>query len=585
MDQQFGFERLATTEIVESPATVDLVNPYNEVVRRLIQGTPGLYVGRVLYGNYIVLHINEEDIETVAPTGVSSGFRLFPTVLGLLGREELTASGITQAQEDPALNLRGQGVLVGIVDTGIDYLNGAFRNPDGSTRVRYIWDQSISGNPPQPGYLLGTEYTMARINEALASPQPRDLVPHRDTAGHGTFLASLAAGGAQGPLLGAAPQSELIVVKLRRAGRYLRNRYLVPESQEHAYSASDLMLGVNYIIERATALGRPVSICIGLGTNYGGHNGFDPLEEYLSRLSTRTGVAISVAAGNEALARHHYYGHMESAGEIHQIGIRAEGTPDSFGMQIWNFGTERLSVSVTSPGGEVVGRVPARPGGNMTSQLILERSRVSIEYYFPLPGSGSQVSWIRIVDPTPGVWTVSVYGDIITEGSFDAYLPMTGFVSPGVEFLNPSPDRTITLPGSAMTVLTVGGYDSHINSLYADSSWGPTRLPLLSPDLCAPAVTVQGMYPIGSGTMTGTSVAAAIAAGASAQMLQWGVVEGNDPAVNTGLIRSYFTLGCLRDPGIQYPNNQWGYGRLNLYNVFAQMGSEDAVLLPEQTPP
>lgn len=133
-------------------------------------------------------------------------------VLGTLDRPNLESAGITQVQQQPYLNLSGRGVLIGIVDTGINYTQDIFRYEDGTSKIQFIYDQTIIGKPPE-GFYLGTDYTNAQINEALNAENPYDIVPHQDTSGHGTFLASIAAGRELNGYIGAAPDAELIIVK------------------------------------------------------------------------------------------------------------------------------------------------------------------------------------------------------------------------------------------------------------------------------------------------------------------------------------------------------------------------------------
>ncbi len=202
---------------------------------------------------------------------------------------------------------------------------------------------------------------------------------------------------------------------------------------------------------------------------------------------------------------------------------------------------------------------------------MLERSLVRISYYFPLEGSGDQVTIVKILDATPGIWTITVYGDIVLDGSINAWLPLTGFVSPSVQFLSSTPYNTVTSPSNAPGGIHCGAYNSIRNSLYPESSWGPVRLALDMPDLVAPGYQVGGYYPTGYGTMDGTSVATAITSGACALMLQWGIVEGNDLGFSTPLIRAYLIRGCDRTDVMDYPNPQWGYGTLNLMQTFFYM--------------
>ena len=491
------------------------------------------------------------------------------TVLGLMGERALEAAGILRVQEQPFLNLRGSGVLVGIVDTGIDYTNSVFRYEDGSSKIVSIFDQTdFEGTPPYD-FLIGQEYTQEQINEALMSEDPLSIVPVDDPSGHGTFLASVAAGREEGNFLGAAPDAELIVVKLKKARPYYLKKYLIPSDQEYVYESSAIMVGIEYIIRKARDLGRPAAICLGLGTNFGGHDGFSVFGRYLNRVSILPGIALSVAGGNEVNAKHHYSGTIEGTERPHTVGLRVGENAGDIYLSIWNTAADRVSVSVTSPTGEVVERFPAVDLGRLETRLVLEQATVVIEYYFPTRGLGSQNTVIKILDATPGIWTITLYGEIILEGQFHIWLPIRGFVSPAVEFLVPDPFYTITSPGTSLQAISCGGYNDLANSLYENSSWGPSRIEALLPDLVAPAVNVVGVFPkTGFGVMTGTSVGAAITTGACALMLEWGIVKGRNLSMSTSQIRAYLIRGAVRFPEVEYPNYQWGYGILNLYDSF-----------------
>jgi hypothetical protein len=233
--------------------------------------------------------------------------------------------------------------------------------------------------------------------------------------------------------------------------------------------------------------------------------------------------------------------------------------------------SDKFSVSVRSPTGELVARTPPVSGRVTEAGLILERARISIVSFFPVERSGGQLTTVKLINATPGIWTITVYGDIVLDGTIHAWLPMTGFVSPGVEFLKATPNYTITVPATMVGSLCCGAYDSVNNTLYSQSSWGPTRAPHMAPDLVAPGVNVGGYYPSGYGTMSGTSVAAAITAGACALMLQWGIVNKNDLALSTFQIRAFLIRGCSRSETIDYPSTSWGYGSLNLLQTFQFM--------------
>jgi len=384
-------------------------------------------------------------------------------------------------------------------------------------------------------------------------------------------LASIAASREKYEHIGAAPDAELIVVKLKKANQFFYNFYSVLESQENAFISIDIMLAIEYMIGKANELRMPISICIALGTNMSGHDGFTVMEEYITRVSQLEGVCICTAAGNESNMKLHASGIVATRNSTKDIQIRVPENAHSFPVFIWINPSDRMSVSIKSPVGETVSRAPAIFGTVTQTKLILERSTIAVHYFFPHQGSGAQFIGVNILDPTPGIWTITLFGDIILNGRFDAWLHMSGFLTPGIEFLVPDPYVTVTAPATSRGCIACGAYNDRDGSLYVNSSWGPTRIMTDNPDLVAPGVNVTGIYPTGVGIMTGTSVAAAITAGACSLMLQWGIVERNDTSLNTYRIKTYLIRGCSRNPNIQYPNPKWGYGKLNLFNTFTQM--------------
>lgn len=554
-------------DFVNSPNTTEFVVRANEYYINEIQNYPFVRVTQLLSDYFILGYVDNSDVEALSDILGTNFYSSLPYVVGLLDRSALESSGIIQVQEQAFLELTGRGVLVGIVDTGIDYTNPVFRYEDGTSRIVSIYDQSIQGNPPA-NFLVGTEFTNSQINEALSGSSPFDTVPSRDEVGHGTFLASLAAGREAGDFRGAAPDSELIVVKLKEARPFIRNNYLVPEDNRNVYESTSVMLGIEYILQKARELGRPVAICLGIGTNLGSHDGNTLFEQYIGMVSNITGVCICAAAGNESQERHHARVRIPDTNTSVDININNQNENSGIYLSLHNTAADRVSVALKSPTGEIVGRIPAKGGTTYTSRLVLERAKVTIQYFFPLSISSGQATIIKIENATPGLWTVTLYGDIVLDGTVDAYLPLSSIGYSGIEFLEPDPNYTITAPGTSSAVITCGAYNDEDNSLFINSSWGPTRLPASSPDFVAPGVRVSGIYPTGAGIMSGTSVAAAITTGACALMLQWGIVEGNAITLDTFQIKGYLIRGCTRDNNRTYPNYQWGYGRLDLYNSF-----------------
>ena len=221
--------------------------------------------------------------------------------------------------------------------------------------------------------------------------------------------------------------------------------------------------------------------------------------------------------------------------------------------------------------------MPSRNNFYITLKLGLENSFITIGYESFKNSEVSQISFIKFINPTPGLWTLTLYGDIISDGMYYAWLPITGLVNPGTFFLNSTPEATITSPATASAVISIGSYDINNNNLYISGSRGPKQIYKTAPSFVTPGVNTKGLFPNGYGNMSGTSVSAAITAGACALLLEWAIINSNLPSINTIIALSYLIQGCVQQSGFSYPNNQWGYGKLNLLNTF-----ESLKLMPMQ---
>ncbi|MDR2650417.1 MAG: S8 family peptidase [Clostridiales bacterium] len=565
-----SFEDLSLEEFILSPYTAAVVLRSNDLANLDLSDTPNIRLGKELSGNFVIVYIRIDLLEPLYRNNKSINYSL---AMGLFSQFDLNAAGISAVQQQPYLSLRGGGVLLGFIDTGIDYTKSAFCWEDGTTKIRNIWDQTITGMGAPFDFNFGFEFTANNINKALKSDDPYSVVPHRDTVGHGTFLASLAGSHEPGMYAGAAPDAEFVIVKIKEISPYYRDLYMVPSQYQDVYESVDLMLGIDYIITKAQELNRPVAICIGIGTNLGSHDGFSALEDFVSGVSYINGVSVCCAAGNESAVKRHATGRVEATGATATVEFRSSENTESVYLSIWNSLTDRLSASLISPTGESISRVPARSGETTTTRLIMENARVMITYRFPYSGNSAQLTVIRISDPTPGIWRLQLYGELILDGVFHIWLPISGMGSSGIDFLTPDPNYTVTVPATAVGIIACGAYSTRDNSLYELSSWGPSRLHAAIPDLAAPGVDVGGIFPSDYGIMSGTSAAAAITAGACALLLEWGLILENAVSMNTYHVRSVLIQGCERDTWLEYPNDQWGYGRLNLYNSFLSLRS------------
>lgn len=498
-----------------------------------------------------------------------------PKLYTLLDTVNLDAAGIAQVQNQPVLKLTGQDIILGFIDTGIDYTHPAFRRSDGSSRIYGLWDQTVQTGTPPYDLEYGSVYTRQEINQALALEDPYSLVPSQDEIGHGTALAGIAAGTAlpENDFIGAAPQAMIAAVKLKPAKEYLKSLFYVT-GDTPAYQMTDIMAGIRYLIRLSEELLKPLVICLGLGTSQGAHSGDSPLDSMLSVTNQFRGIIGVSAAGNEAGRAHHYYGTALNSTEYNAVEILVKEGTRGFCAELWGQPPEVYAVGFESPLGEVVQKIPPRLSYSENISFILENTKIFVSSEIIQTVSGSQLIFIRFTDPTPGSWKIRVYTGNYNSGSYHIWLPITGFSNPDVTFLEPNPDTTITSPGTSLSVITTAAYNAYNNSLYLNSSRGYTRTGQIKPDIAAPGVNVFAPAPRQRyTTITGTSAAAAITAGASALVMEWGMNRTPSRIFNSEEMKSLFIRGAQRRGDNLYPNREWGYGLLDVYQVFVSLSS------------
>lgn len=526
---------------------------------------------------YNIVYLTRENLAALEET--TTNYQNVPNLYGLMQNEQISsaffpgsliASGITQIQRPP-LGLTGQGVIICIIDTGINYTNPAFLDASGNTRIQAIWDQTIQDGPPPDGYFFGTEYTREDINRALQSSDPYSIVPSRDENSHGSILAGVAAGsrvnsGLQ--YLGAAPDADLVIVKLKECPPYLRDYYVIPDNVP-AYSEADIMMAVRYADSFATVFTRPVVICLGLGTNIGDHAGSSPLSRYLSNISIRRSRAVVVCGGNEGNAAHHFHGQLsqnsDGSGSYRDVEIRVSEGSMGFYLELWGSPPDLFNVEIRSPGGERISPIRLGLQANLNYGFVYDRTRIIINSVLVEAASGDELIQFRVHDPTPGIWTFRVLSPgTVHRGEFHMWLPIKEFLNTPVYFLESDPYITLTEPAMASGIISVSTYNADNNSFYSESGRGFSRTGAIRPDLAAPGVNVSTIY----GSSTGSSLAAGITAGAAAQFMQWAVIEGNSDVAESRELKNYLIRGAERSPDMLYPNREWGYGRLSMTGTF-----------------
>lgn len=465
-----------------------------------------------------------------------------------------------------APNLTGEGVLIAILDSGIDYTRMDFRNPDGSTRIVALWDQTV-----------GAEYSREQIDQALLAGGEQGflLVPSRDVSGHGTAVAGIAAAsrvnvtggnmpgaGMGGVYQGIAPDSELLVVKLGTP-------------QEGGFpKTTEIMRAVTYAVKKGIELGRPVAINLSFGNTYGSHDGTSLPERFLDNASEIGRTVICVGAGNEGDSNGHFAGDIN---EQRVVEFSVGEYEASVSIQLWNQYNDIFRVSLQAPGGTNV--ILTESVNAEKQEFFIEQTRVLVYNGVPKPYSVLQETYFELIPIegqqfiNSGIWQLQLEPVRIVTGRYDLYLPGSEARSSRTGFLRSTPEMTLTIPSTSSKIVTVGAYDTTFEQYAAFSGRGIPQISressivvsgLIKPDLVAPGVDILAPDVLGGyRSVTGTSFATPIVTGSAALLMEWGIVQGNDIYLYGEKVKAYLRRGAQRLRGENvYPNERVGFGRL-----------------------
>ena len=478
-----------------------------------------------------------------------------PSILSMINGENL--------DNESVLGLDGKDIVIGIVDTGIDILNEEFLNEYGRTRIKYAWDQSVnssSGDSYAGEFPFGTYYTEEQLNRFVE--EGNSVL--RGENNHGNYLASIAAGRNNG----IAENSDLVVVKLKKAKENLKELYGVRQGE--AYSEADIMLAIAYILQCSYRLRKTVSILIGFGTNSGSHTGSAALEAYINNIGILRGVCVSVAGGNEGAAGHHTEGDIEDNEQaVIEINVPEK---TAFTLEIWGKAPGVYAIGMDIAGGEIIDRIPPRFDRSQIIKPIFGGGTIYVDYFLVEGQSGDELILVRFFDTPRGLYRITLTAAGAAGKSYRAWLPVSQFAPEGLVFTNPVTWGTVTVPGTAKTPIVAAAYNYSDGSIYVNGSRGYTADSVVKPDLAAPGVGITGAGPYGTTvTGSGSSISAACAVGAAALMQQWSRDRGLSPYINGNQIRQYLIRGADRENNRRYPDRYYGFGTLNLRKTFESL--------------
>ena len=496
----------------------ELIVKYSGNIMRLSQENPQIRVEE-LSNEYAILNVPESAMDLVAGA-VEVEYVEKPKRMYFAVREGKQASCITPLQ-DAHYNLSGKGVIVAILDSGIDYSHPDFCNVDGSTRILALYDET-----------LNREFTSEEINQALKAESEQErfrIVPSRDTSGHGTHVAGIAAGNGRasgGVNRGVAYESPLLVVKL---GTVDPNGF--PRTTQ-------LMRGLDYVVNKSLELQMPMAVNISFGNSYGSHSGTALLETYINDMSNYWKTLISVGTGNEGAARGHTSGILQQ-GKEQEIELGVGSYETALSLQIWKSYVDEYDILLVHPSGKSIGPIRQIQG---PQRFVLGRTEILLYYGEPSPYNLYQEMYIDFLPAQSyiddGVWRVVLVPERIVRGNYDLWLPGQTVLNQGTGFLYPVEETTLTIPSTAEKVVSVAAYDARYNQLAEFSGRGFTRQTnQVKPDLAAPGVAIRSAAPGGGyAVRSGTSMATPFVTGSAALLMQWGIVEGNDPYLYDAVI-------------------------------------------------
>lgn len=533
------------TGYAPSENTWELIVKYNGNLDRL---TGGIRVEPLIAG-YAIVTIPEnligafsrmEEIEFIEKPK-----KLYPQVTAGLGASCFYP--LLQPVSGKALS--GQGVYMAILDSGIDYTDPMFRYADGTTKIAWLWDQgkradAEKGEKPPQGFFTGVEYSRKMLNANLQKNSERLTI---DVTGHGTNVAKIAVQG--------APESELIVVKLDTA----RGTYP---------STVSLLRAFTYVAKKAQAENMPVAINLSYGNTYGAHDGSSLLERFIDNITEVGRNVICIGAGNEGASAGHFAGKL-SENEIQRISFAMGTYERSFSMQLWKWYADRMDISIMSPAGEQY-LIRNQNAGGEAQQAVMEQTKLLIFSGRPQPYRKREEVYIDFIPVetylNTGIWTIEITPRRIVNGELRLYMPSAVVRSENTRFLLPSPAQTLTIPSTAQKVITVGAYNAYVRSYAAFSGRGDAgsdRAENNKPDLAAPGVNIRIGEGEGGAVVSGTSYATPFVTAAAALLMEYGIVQGNDPYLYGEKVKAYLHAGARQLPGYDiWPNDQVGWGAL-----------------------
>ncbi|MEG0775028.1 S8 family peptidase [Clostridium sp.] len=516
-----------------------------------------------------------------------------PEIAGIQRNFIYTLSELTVNNEATSLGsvyegnipLDGEGVVVGIIGTGIDYMNPRFITETGESRIVAIWDQTIARESVNGEIPYGTEYSRAIINEAIRAgsqgTSPYEIVAHRDEVGHGTAIAGLVGGRSLDELLklkSVAPKCEFAIVKLEEARDYNLEAVGIAPGTKNVYQAVTIALAIKYLSDLQLRLKRPMVVCLPMGSNFGSRDGGAIMERYIDSLTRRKDFCIVTDTGDQGRGLTHASGTIESAGSTEDIFINVGAEQSTLAVSVYIKRPDNVTFSITSPLGGTISEIPLPSINEQSKYLNLEENGINIEYSAQETVSKVVRITMIIKNTFQGVWKISILGEYIVSGLYDAWLLNSQLLRGDTRFLNPDPYTTLLTPSTSNNIIVTSSYNQITNTIREVSGKGFPRDGVIKPSFATAGtnfltVGLNNSLVVGSGC----AMSSAIVAGTLALIYQWGIVQKRNTQLYPPNLKNFLIAATEKDDDKIYPNEEWGYGKLSinkLYEILLAVGNK-----------
>lgn len=492
-----------------------------------------------------------------------------PEIFTLQETSAIDASEVNSVQLNLPLDLKGTGVTVAIIDTGIDYLNEEFCDINGKTRIKFLWDQTLK---PAKGenVSFGRVYNSEEINRAIEAKKnnlnPYDIVPSIDKDGHGTNMAGIVgARGVNPTIRGMTPECDFLIIKLAQANSY--NNFF--PTNVNKYNVAFIISALEYAKDYALTQNKPTVILLPLGTNNGNHKGKHILDSFIQSISQNVGIVVVSGSGNEGIQDSHVSGLLEKKGDTDSIELIIAPNQKNMLIEIWVDLPNIIDVEIISPSGETTGLIPAILNLNKKYVFTFELTDISVYYYLPEEYTGDELIRIYLRNLQEGIWRIRVTLKLGDRATYNAWILQKGLTVPGTRFTSSDSYGTIMIPSDSPAVITAAAYNQNNNNLLAYSGVSFRNQYINNIDFAAGGVNTST---VGLNNkvdiINGMSLSAAVGAGACCLLFQWGIVNKNYPYMYAQSMKTFLSRGTLERRGDVYPNPQWGFGILNIYKLF-----------------